>query len=191
MAKLVLFESTNNSQIFGSSEYAMFLAQTEDNQIVEIGITHNCLTRKGIDVDNLDALIGCSVITKEYTDSRTGEIVNPEDRLQKILDGEGRVMLLTSVSCTIRKSELYLVEQKEMVASINAKAKVEFARERKQKQLQQSMDRIRAKALAAITSSKDDTKPEEEEEVPESFKAEETLPENFDLEPEVTEDIPF
>jgi hypothetical protein len=155
MAKLTLIELTNSSQHFGNSEYAMFLAQTSDNQIIECGITHNSLTRKGFDTDNLDAIVGCTVITKEYVDSRTGELTNPDDRIQMILDGEARLVLFNSINSTIKKSELYLQEQKEMIASTNAKAKVEFQREKKAKQLQASLERVRAKALASMTKTAD------------------------------------
>lgn len=153
MAKLTLIELTNSSQHFGNSEYAMFLAQTEENQIIECGITHNSLTRKGFDTDNLDSLVGCQVITKEYTDNRTGELINPEDRIQMILDGDARLVLFNSINSSIKKSELYMQEQRELVASTNAKAKVEFQKERKAKQLQASLERLRAKALANVTKA--------------------------------------
>lgn len=154
MAKLTLIELTNSSQHFGNSEYAMFLAQTSDNQIIECGLTYNSLTRRNFDTDNLDALVGCTVITKEYTDNRTGELMNPEDQIQKIMDGDARLVLLNTINSTIKKSELYVQEQRELVASTNAKAKVEFMREKKAKQLQASLERLRAKALASVTSSK-------------------------------------
>jgi hypothetical protein len=153
MAKLLLAELTNVSQHFGNSEYAMFLATTEDNQLIECGITHNSLERKGFDTDNLEALVGCSVITKEYTDNQTGEVINPEDRIQMILDGDARLVLFNAINSTIKKSELYKQEQLELVASTNAKAKVEFMREKKAKQLQASRERLLAKALANQTKT--------------------------------------
>jgi len=72
MAKLVLLELTNVSQVFGKSEYAMFTAQTSDNELVECGITYNLLTRKGFDTEDLDSLVGCTVQTVNFTDNRTG-----------------------------------------------------------------------------------------------------------------------
>lgn len=162
MAKLTLIELTNSSQHFGNSEYAMFLAQTENSEIIECGITHNSLTRKGFDTDNLDALAGCTLNTKEYTDNRTGELVNPEDRIQMILDGDARLILFNSINSSIKKSELYMQEQRELVASTNAKAKVEFQKERKAKQLQASLERLRAKALANVTKAPETTEPIDE-----------------------------
>lgn len=155
MAKLTLIELTNSSQHFGQSEYAMYLAQTEDNQIIECGVTHNSLSRKGFDTDNLDSLVGCSIITKEYTDNRTGELVNPEDRIQMILDGDARLVLFNSVNCSVKKSELYVQEQRELIASTNAKAKVEFLREKKLQQKQASLERLRARAIASMTKVAD------------------------------------
>jgi hypothetical protein len=155
MAKLTLIELTNSSQHFGQSEYAMYLAQTENQEIIECGVTHNSLSRKGFDTDNLDSLVGCTVITKEYTDNRTGELVNPEDRIQMILDGDARLVLFNSVNSSIKKSELYVIEQRELLASTNAKAKVEFQKERKLQQKQASLERLRSRAVANMSKVAD------------------------------------
>lgn len=154
MAKLTLLELTNSSQTFGKSEYAMFLAQTEDNQTIECGITFNALDRAQFDTDNLDSLLGCQIITKEYTDNITGELQNPEDRIQMILDGEAKLVLFNSVNCRVKKSELYTSVQNEQRSSISAKVKVEFLKEKKQKQLQASLERLRAKAIASVGGGK-------------------------------------
>ena len=150
MAKLTLIELTNVSQFFGQSEYAMFLAQTQDNQIVECGITHNSLRRKGFDTNNLDSLITCQVVTKPYRDSRTNELINPEDRIQMILDGDARLVLFNSVNSSVTKSELCKAEEKELVSLTNAKVKVELDKERKREQLLKSAERMRTKLLAAL-----------------------------------------
>jgi hypothetical protein len=150
--QLTLIELTNSSQFFGKSEYAMFLATTPDNQIVELGITHNSLQRKGYDTDNLVELAdtGCSVVTKPYTDNQTGEIINPEDRVQMILDGDARLVLFNSINHSIKTSELYRTAKRELTSSTNAKVKVEMEKERKQSKLQASIERVRAKALASM-----------------------------------------
>lgn len=150
MAKLTLLELTNSSQTFGKSEYAMFLAQTEDNQTIECGITYNSLTRAQFDTDALDSLLGCQIITKEYEDNQTGELMNPEDRIQMILDGEAKLVLFNSINSRIKKSELYTSVQADQRNSISAKVKVEFLKEKKQKQLQASLERLRAKAIASV-----------------------------------------
>ena len=150
MAKLTLIELTNSSQIFGKSEYAMFLAQTSDNQIVECGITYNSLNRAQFDTDALDSLLGCQIVTKEYTDSITGELVNPEDRIQMILDGDAKLVLFNSINSRVRKSELYTAVQKEQRSSLSAKVKVEFLKEKKQSQMQKSLERAQARAMTII-----------------------------------------
>lgn len=151
MAVLTLLELDNVSSTFGTNgtEYAMFSAQTVDNDVVRCGITHNLLTRLGFDLDNLDSLVGCKVQTKVFTDNRTGELVNPEDQIQKVLDGESTLVLFNSINATIVKSDLFKIEQKEMVASTNAKAKVEMIKEKKARDMQAAFDRLRARALAA------------------------------------------
>ena len=151
MAVLTLLELDNVSSTFGTNgtEYAMFSAQTENNDVVRCGITHNLLTRLGFGTDNLDSLIGCKIKTKVFTDNRTGELVNPEDQIQKVLDEESTLVLFNSINATIVKSDLFKIEQKEMVASTNAKAKVEMIKEAKAKAMQAAFDRLRARALAA------------------------------------------
>ena len=171
MAKLTLVELTNVSQFFGQSEYAMFLATTQENQLIECGITHNSLTRKGFDVDNLDSLVGCQVITKEYTDNRTGELINPEDRIQMIIDGDARLVLFNAINSTIKKSEVYMAEQLQLVAATNAKMKNEIAEKKKLEQKQKAQERLLAKILALKTATGVQTKPaslddDEDETVP-------------------------
>lgn len=145
MAKLTLMELTNVSQFFGKSKYAMFLATTEDNKIVECGITYNSLTRKGFDTANLENLIGCQVITKEYIDDRTKELINPEDRLQMIMDGEARLILFNSVNCTIKTSEIYRNQKLELQAATDAKVKREIQKEEDLAKQQVSIERALAK----------------------------------------------
>ena len=177
MAKLLLLELTNSSQFFGKSEYAMFKAQTEDSDIIECGLTYNSLTRRSFDTDDLDSLVGCTVITKEYEDSNTGELMNPEDQIQKILDGDARLVLLNTINSTVKKSELYRQEKKDMIALVNAKAKVEIQKEKKNKQLQASLDRILAKALVSVgpnLSTKEESFDDEEETIVDMKTSEET-----------------
>jgi hypothetical protein len=155
MAVLTLMELDNVSSTFGTkgTEYAMFSASTVDNEIVTCGITHNLLTRLGFGTDNLDSLVGCQVKTKVFTDNRTGELVNPEDQLQKVLDGESTMILFNSINAVVTKSDLFKLEQKEMIASTNAKAKVEKEKEAKAKAMAASLERLRARALAAAQQS--------------------------------------
>jgi hypothetical protein len=164
MAKLVLLELTNVSQVFGKSEYAMFTAQTSDNELVECGITYNLLTRKGFDTEDLDSLVGCTVQTVNFTDNRTGELVNPEDQIQKVLDGESRLVLFNSINANIIKSQLYVENKKDMVASTNAKAKVEMMKDKKTQQMQASLERLRARALAAAQAEQGKSSLDDDEE---------------------------
>jgi len=148
MAVLTLLELDNVSSIFGKSEYAMFSAQTQDNDIVRCGVTYNLLTRLGFGTDNLDSLVGCQIRTKAFTDNRTGELSNPEDQIQKVLDGDSTLVLFNSLNATIVKSDLFKIEQKEMISSTNAKAKIEKEKEAKAVAMQRALDRLRARALA-------------------------------------------
>ena len=159
MAVLTLMELENVSTTIGTNgvDYAVFSASTEDNDIVRCGITHNLLTRLGFGTDNLDSLIGCSVKSKVFTDNRTGEVVNPEDQLQRVLDGESSIILFNSINATVTKSDLFKIEQREMIASVNAKAKIEMQKESKAKAMQAALDRLRARAMAAQQKSLKDS----------------------------------
>ena len=177
MAKLQLLELTNSSQIFGKSEYAMFTASTENGDIVEIGITYNSLERQQYDTDDLNSLVGCSIITKEFKDNQTGELVNPEDRLQMILDGDARLLLLNSINSRIKQSELYIIKQQEKNALVNAKVKSELKKEKKMQQLEASLERGRIKALAAIKTPEPEFSLDDEDETPELETSEKTADE--------------
>lgn len=158
MAKLTLVELTNVSQFFGKSEYAMFLATTQNNQIVECGITHNSLKRKGFSLDSLNNLVGCHIITKEFTDSRTGELINPEDRIQMILDGDARLVLFNSINCSVVESEVYKQEKKDFDAAVRAKTNKEVEKEEKMEKLMASQQRSLTRALAAAAKAQQPTK---------------------------------
>lgn len=130
--KLTIVELTNPEQLFGSNltPYAMFSATCEGNSI-EIGITHNSLSRKGYDTDAsaLNRLVGCTIVTKDFVDSRTGEIVNGDERVDMVLNGEGRLVLFNSVNHSIVASDIYKQEQLELLATAKAKVTIEKQRE--------------------------------------------------------------
>lgn len=150
MAKLTLVELTNVRQYFGqlSREYCMFKAITSNEEVIECGITINSLRRKGIDTNNLNALVGCQIVTKVYTDDRTGELMNPEDRIQMILDGKATLVLFNSVNSSFILSETYESNQKELLATVEAKVQVEKDRERtridKERSAQRALARVQA-----------------------------------------------
>ena len=129
--KLTILELQNPEQLFGANctSYAMFDASCE-GQTITVGITHNALSRKGFDTsaDALTRLIGCNLVTKDSVDSRTGEIVNTDERVDMVLDGTNRIVLLNSTNCNIEISDSYKTEQLELLAT--AKAKVQRDKER-------------------------------------------------------------
>lgn len=151
MAKLIIVELLNKKQAFGKSFYAMFDCLTEDSKRVEVGITHNAMFRKGFDEQDPASIVGCSFVTKEYVDDQTGELVNPEDRLKNILDGDGRLLLLNSINCNIKESELYKTEQRELKSATASKLKMEITKAKDAKMLADSLASLQAKALALST----------------------------------------
>lgn len=153
MAKLTLVELTNVSQYFGQTEYCMFKAITSNQEVIECGITKNSLSRKGINTNNLNALVGCQVVTKVYTDNRTGELMNPEDRIQMILDGDATLVLFNSVNSSIILSETYQSNQTELLAAVEAKVQVEKDREKTRIDKERSAQRALAKVQALLNKT--------------------------------------
>lgn len=153
MAKLTIVELNNVKQAFGKSFYAMFDCLTEDNQKVEVGVTHNALNRKGFDEQDPASILGCQFITKEYVDDRTGELINPEDRLEDILNGEGKLLLLNSINCNIKVSDLFKEQAKELKSATNSKLKMEITKAKDMKMLADSLASLQARALASATKA--------------------------------------
>lgn len=132
MKKILILELTNPEQLFGANAtaYAMFSASCE-GQNIEIGITHNSLRRKGVDTSasELTRLVGCTLTTKDYVDTRTGAITNGDERVQMLLDGEGRLVLFNSINHSLEFSDVYKHESREITSATNAKLKMEKERE--------------------------------------------------------------
>jgi len=132
MKTILILELTNPEQLFGANAtpYAMFTASCE-GQNFEIGITHNSLRRKGVDVSpaELTRLVGCTLKTKDYVDTRTGAITNGDERVEMVLDGEGRLVLFNSINHSLEFSDVYKHESREITSATNAKLKMEKERE--------------------------------------------------------------
>lgn len=147
--KLTILELQNPEQLFGANctSYAMFDASCE-GQTVTVGVTHNALSRKGFDTsaDALASLQGCVIVTKDSVDSRTGEIVNTDERVDMVLDGTNRIVLLNSTNCNIEQSDAYKAEQLELRGI--AKAKVQRDKER------DALNAKRQAVLARLASTK-------------------------------------
>lgn len=150
--KLKLLSLNNAEQTFGNTDYAMFDAETADNQQLVVGITHNALRSSGINLSLLDSLMGSTLIVKDDTDIRTGELVTAEERINRVVNQEinpnsGRpyqVVLLNRANCSVMKSELYLAENKDLASSISAKVVIEKEKERKLLSAKRASDRLRS-----------------------------------------------
>ena len=133
MAKtLTIVGLTNPTQLFGANAtaYAMFSAVCDGNSL-EIGVTHNSLTRAGYDTapESLSRLVGCSVKTKDFVDRETGAIINGDERVEMALEGKQRLVLFNSLNHTIERSDIYKEENIELLARTNAQVKIAKERE--------------------------------------------------------------
>ena len=155
--KINLVALNNATQTFGNTDYAVFDAETADKQPLVLAITHNALIRANVKPELLDSLVGSSVIVKDDTDIRTGELVTAEERIGRVVNQEinpntgkpYQIVLVNSANCSVVKSELYLAEMKDLASSTNAKMLIEEKKERKLLALKRASERLR-NAVGAV-----------------------------------------
>ena len=152
MAKLTITALDNASQFFGTTEYAMFQCATETNNLVVVGLSHNFLNNKRIDEMDYDNLVDSVITTKVSTNTLTGEINNPDETLEKVLDGEWQVMLLGRPSIdSLQLSETYKLDKKELQGIIGAKMRIE----RENQAQREKLERARENKLAKIKKAQE------------------------------------
>jgi hypothetical protein len=152
MAKLTITALDNASQFFGTTEYAMFQCATETNNLIVVGLSHNFLNNKKIDEMDYDNLVDTVITTKVSTNTLTGEINNPDDTLEKVLDGEYQVMLLGRPTIdSLQLSETYKLDKRELQGIIGAKMRIERENQAKREKL----DRARDNKLAKIKKAQE------------------------------------
>jgi hypothetical protein len=147
--KLVALDNAN--QTFGQTDYAMFNAETTEKQPVVVAVTHNALTRAGINLSLLDSLTSSTIVVKDDTDVRSGELVTGDSKVDRVINQEinpisgkpYQIVLLNSANCSILKSDLYLAENKDLASSISAKVVIEKEKERKLLSAKRASDRLR------------------------------------------------
>lgn len=148
---LKLVSVDNANQTFGQTDYAVVNAETADKQPIVVAVTHNALTRAGINLSLLDSLTGSTIVVKDDKDIRTGELSTGESKVDRVINQEmnpytGRpyqIVLLNSGNCSILKSDLYLAENKDLASSISAKVVIEKEKERKLLSAKRASDRLR------------------------------------------------
>jgi len=165
MAKLTITALDNASQFFGTTEYAMFQCATETNNLVVVGLSHNFLNNKKIDEMDYDNLAGSVITTKVSTNTLTGEINNPDDTLEKVLNGEYQVMLLGRPSIdSLSLSETYKLDKRELQGIIGAKMRIERENQAKREKLERARENKLAKikkAQEALLAQQNANKDEE------------------------------
>jgi hypothetical protein len=160
--KLKLLALNNAEQTFGQTDYAVFDVETADNQQIVVGITHNALRSSGINISLLDSLMGSTIVVKDDTDIRTGELVTAEERIGRVVNQEinpntGRpyqIVLLNRANCSIIKSEIYLAENKDLASSVSAKVVIEKEKERKILSAKRASDRLRSAVAPKVAEEK-------------------------------------
>lgn len=156
----------NPSQLFGKTDYTIFQAETSTGDMIAVGVSHNALSRKGIDANNivtLDSLAGSSlVILSAPVDIRDakGPQFSGEERVSHIVDGveiNGRVrtlLLCSAADCSIIKSESCTNELRETAVQVSAQVQVVREKEKRLSAAAVALQRaIERRLLAGSTAS--------------------------------------
>lgn len=144
-AKLQILSVENFSQQFGSTEYAVFISETEDKQIIPVAVSHNALRSRGVNTDLLDFLEGSTIVANDEVNISTGVFSTGKDRVQSVIDGTYGILLLNKANCSLIKSELYTEHVKDLASTTQAKLQVEERKERKFNSAKRIAERRKAK----------------------------------------------
>lgn len=174
-AKLTIVSVDNFSQTFGSTDYAVFTASTESNDIVNVAVTHNALRSRGINIDLLDSLVGSTLIATQNTDIQTGLVTSGKERVQGLVDGTllnpntgkpATILLFNRSNCSLVKSELYMSDTKDLASLTQAKVQIEEKKERKIENSRRVAERMKAKASSQPVAQSEPSLEINEEETP-------------------------
>lgn len=143
--KIVTVDNHNTTIGRGNADYATFECETPNSDIVMVAVTHNLLTRSGVQLDMLDLLNGSTIIINDDENRDTGEFTSAEERLENVVDGTWGILTINSANGRIKKSPLYIAETKELTASIQAKLRIEKENVRKIDALKRAQERYEKK----------------------------------------------
>lgn len=143
--KIVTVDNHNTTIGRGNADYATFECETPDSNIVMVAVTHNLLTRSGVQLDMLDLLNGSTIIVNDDENRDTGEFTSAEERLENVIDGTWGILTINSANGRIKKSPLYIAETKELTASIQAKLRIEKDNVRKIDAMKRAQERYEKK----------------------------------------------
>jgi len=166
-AKLKVVSVDNFEQTFGKSDYAMLSCLTESNEELTVGVTHNALKSRGINLSLLDNLVGCTVVATDNTDLNTGIVTSGFDKVQGILDGTAindnprspnfgnpiTILLLNRSNCTIQKSDILIAETKDLDSLTQSKVIMEVKKEKALATSKRIQERLAAKLGTTPTAA--------------------------------------
>lgn len=167
----------NPSQRFGNTDYCIFQAETAKGDIIAVGVSHNALSRKGVDANNivaLDSLAGSTlVILSAPVDIREpkGAQMDGEERVDTVVNGtpiNGKVrtlLLCSAADCSLAKSETCISELRETNVAIAAKVVVERDKEKKLDAAKKALERAKLRALGVTSTVGAEKAPAEDEPV--------------------------
>jgi hypothetical protein len=150
--KLSILSVDNFQQRFGNSDYAMFSTTTPKGDSIVTGLSYNLLQSRGINTDLLDSLVGSTILVNDSTDIRTGEFIEGNERVRKVVDKEpnNSVLLISKANGSLIKSELYATETINLASSTQAKFLVEKEKERKNEAARRMAQKLAAKLSAPV-----------------------------------------
>ena len=142
--KLSIIAIDNHYQPFGNTDYVTVFAETANKETIPVAISHNSLRKVGITESVFDNLIDCTIIVKDDTNVRTGEITDAEFRIQQVVNKmpNRTILLCNGANSMIVKSEVLISEMKEINTTVQAKVAVEKDKNRKLENAKRKAERV-------------------------------------------------
>jgi hypothetical protein len=145
-AKLKILSIDRYSQTFGNTDYAMYVASTQNDKQIVVGISHNMLQSSGIGSALYDALVGSTIIVKDDIDLSTGLL--RKDALQRVSDVEQKLprntlLLVNSSNSELLKTDALRMECVDYSVRVDSIVKVEKERARTIERNRRRMEQLR------------------------------------------------
>jgi hypothetical protein len=141
MSRITLVALQNKEQYIkdGPTPYAMFSATVPNETAgqpahnIVVGLSHGLLDRYGVTPQQVVVLpvAGCTVDTQVFVDNRDGLEKDPDDQIDKVINGESTIVLLGGISATFNKSADFVEAQMDYSVRESALMAIESKRQQK------------------------------------------------------------
>ncbi len=163
-AKLKVVKIDRHTQTFGNGqqEYATYKCETENKEIIPVGISHNMLTTSSIPHSLAGSVVGSTLIVHDDVDLSTGLIRDEaSNRVQAVVEKRPNrtVLLVNSSNAELLQTDFLRDEAKEYYQRVDAMLKVEKDKERRHERAKRRAAQLEADLAETPASPSDDAEP--------------------------------